>query len=451
MTNKWDTTLHIGFDDTDSLKGNCTTFIATKIIQSISDKVNFLDYPRLIRNNPNVPWKTRGNGAIALTLGVKSQEIEHIVLTAIEIIEKLHQKDSETNPGLVAIVGDIPEEITDFSIKALKDVISISKAKHFAEQYCSYYHIIGNGRGLIGAIAAIGNSLDPKKEDFSYEILSYRVQTSIGKKRQIDSESVVLMDKKLSPLVFNNIDEETGKVLITPAGSDPVLYGIRGENPEILLQAYQLVKVSEPIDSFCIFRTNQGTDQHFSHSGSEIRNYNVFKGLISVIEKPKILTGGHLIFKGKLGESNQIVDVAAFEPSKKFRNVIRELLPGDKLIAYGGIRYKHEFESYTIQLEKCEIILVSDQFKEESPFCPKCNKRLTSAGKNKGHKCKKCGYKNANLKKIKTPIKRELIEGLYIPPAQAQRHLVKPFRRYNLPKKNKVEITQNWYRSYSKE
>ncbi len=451
MTKKWDTTLHIGFDDTDSLKGNCTTYIATKIISRISTKVNFLDYPRLIRNNPNVPWKTRGNGAIALTLGVNNEEIKYIVSTAIEIIDNIHQQDPETNPGFVAIVGDIPEEIIDFSIIALKDVISISKAKYFAEHYCSYYHIIGNGRGLIGAIAAIGNSLNPKIEDFSYELLSYRVPSSIGKKRQVDSESVVFMDKELSPLVFNNIDEESGKVLIAPAGKDPVLYGVRGENPEVLLKAFELIQVTEPIDSFCIFRTNQGTDQHFSHSGSNIRNYNVFRGTISVIEEPRILAGGHLIFKGKLEESDQIVDLAAFEPSKKFRDVIRKLLPGDKLVAYGGIRYKHEFGTYTIQLEKCEIILVSEQFKEESPFCPKCEKRLMSAGKNKGHKCKKCGYKNPHIEKTKTPIKRDLVEGLYIPPAQAQRHLVKPFRRYNLPKKKEVKIIENWYRSYAKD
>ena len=451
MTKKWDTTLHIGFDDTDSLKGSCTTYIATKVIDRISDKVSFLDYPRLIRNNPNVPWKTRGNGAIALTLGINDEDIDDIVSTTIEVIVNLHQHDSETNPGFAAIVGNIPEEISDFSIIALKDVISISKAKRIAQKYCSYHHTIGNGRGLIGAIAAIGNRLDPKTEDFSYELLSYRVPASIGKKRQVDPESVFLMDKKLSPLVFNNIDEETGKMLITPTGKDPVLYGIRGEKPEILLQALELVQITEPIDSFCIFRTNQGTDQHFSHSGSVIRNFNVFKGEISVVEEPRILAGGHLIFKGKLEESGQTVDLAAFEPSKKFRDVIRKLLPEDRLIAYGGIRYKHEFKTFTIQLEKCEITLVSKQFKEESPFCPKCEKRMISAGKDKGYKCRRCGYKSRDIEKIKTPINRDLVEGLYMPPAQAQRHLVKPFLRYSLPKKEEVKIIKNWYKIYSKD
>ena len=68
MTQEREITLHIGFDDTDSLKGSCTTHLATKIIEEISNRVTFLDYPRLIRNNPNVPWKTRGNGAIGLAI-----------------------------------------------------------------------------------------------------------------------------------------------------------------------------------------------------------------------------------------------------------------------------------------------------------------------------------------------------------------------------------------------
>jgi tRNA(Ile2)-agmatinylcytidine synthase len=28
----------------------------------------FIDYPNLIRLNPNAPWKTRGNGAVSLRI-----------------------------------------------------------------------------------------------------------------------------------------------------------------------------------------------------------------------------------------------------------------------------------------------------------------------------------------------------------------------------------------------
>ena len=64
--------LHIGFDDTDSPKAMCTTYLAYKIVNSIKNDVEFLDVPHLIRFNPNIPWKTRGNGAIALSIKTKN-------------------------------------------------------------------------------------------------------------------------------------------------------------------------------------------------------------------------------------------------------------------------------------------------------------------------------------------------------------------------------------------
>ena len=58
------TAMNIGFDDTDSPKGMCTTYLAYKMVDLLhKERVEFLDFPRLIRFNPNIPWKTRGNGA----------------------------------------------------------------------------------------------------------------------------------------------------------------------------------------------------------------------------------------------------------------------------------------------------------------------------------------------------------------------------------------------------
>ena len=60
--------LHIGIDDTDSVKGGCTTWLATEIIRELQE-FDLIGHPRLVRLNPNVPWKTRGNGAVALVFG----------------------------------------------------------------------------------------------------------------------------------------------------------------------------------------------------------------------------------------------------------------------------------------------------------------------------------------------------------------------------------------------
>jgi len=55
-------------DDTDSTKGMCTTYLTSEIMAEFSE-VDMIGYPRLVRLNPNIPWKTRGNGAISLRLG----------------------------------------------------------------------------------------------------------------------------------------------------------------------------------------------------------------------------------------------------------------------------------------------------------------------------------------------------------------------------------------------
>src|SRR6266567_1271700 len=61
--------LWVGVDDTDSLRGMCTTFLATEIVRTATVEIDLIGYPRLVRLNPNIPWKTRGNGAIALRFG----------------------------------------------------------------------------------------------------------------------------------------------------------------------------------------------------------------------------------------------------------------------------------------------------------------------------------------------------------------------------------------------
>jgi tRNA(Ile2)-agmatinylcytidine synthase len=52
-----------------------------------------------------------------------------------------------------------------------------------------------NRRGLIGALAAIGGTLE---EDHTYELLTYRVSENRGKKRLINNESVRKVEETLS-------------------------------------------------------------------------------------------------------------------------------------------------------------------------------------------------------------------------------------------------------------
>lgn len=99
-------------------------------------------------------------------------------------------------------------------------------------------------------------------DDFTYELLTYRIPKNYGSKRQIDYESVYNMDRQTFPDTFENIDYEEKYVAIEPKTSCPVLYGIRSNTPDVLLKAKNMVKVNEEIQDYCIFKTNQHTDMH---------------------------------------------------------------------------------------------------------------------------------------------------------------------------------------------
>jgi len=56
----------VGIDDTDSRKGMCTTYLAVIAMERIEEEVGkVIGLPRLIRLNPTIPYKTRGNGAVS--------------------------------------------------------------------------------------------------------------------------------------------------------------------------------------------------------------------------------------------------------------------------------------------------------------------------------------------------------------------------------------------------
>ncbi len=114
-------------------------------------------------------------------------------------------------------------------------------------------------RGIIGALAAIGETLEG---DYTYELIAYRTPENLGTKRRVDEASIFEMDKLTLPYTFNNVDSEKNRVIITPRGPDPILFGIRGESAEIVKKAFEIVKPLEPVERWVIFRSNQGTDAH---------------------------------------------------------------------------------------------------------------------------------------------------------------------------------------------
>jgi len=172
--------LNIGFDDTDSPTGMCTTFLAYKIVDLLQkQKTEFLDFPKLIRFNPNIPWKTRGNGAVSLK--IKTRNPSKIKNQIKNLVSKYSDTKNGANPGLVFFENDsIPSEFTKFSNLALWQLINRNSAKKFIQKNNLDFFYEGNGQGLVGAISAIGYDF----HDHTLELLSYRKKRKFGKKRK---------------------------------------------------------------------------------------------------------------------------------------------------------------------------------------------------------------------------------------------------------------------------
>ena len=425
--------LNVGIDDTDSPKSGCTThlgyLISLKLKRIYGDRV-FADYPYLVRLNPNIPWKTRGNGAVALKINIESESLIDSIKNVIinEFIEYNRQHHPTKHPALVFVYGKVGGEIVKFYYKALRDVVTMDLLREIVRNNnIEYYTLSGQlERGLIGAIAAIGVDFT---NDFTFELIAYRSKDYTGsRKRLIDTESVLRMDREVKT-TFLNVDYETKRILITPHGPDPVLFGVRGVNPADLVRALNYIKTYEPIAGWIIYKSNQATDAHltFKHKISSVRPYQsvIVEGTVS--SKPRRIPGGHVVFT--ISDSSGSIDCIAYEQTGKLRNVVSQLTIGDKVRVYGGVRPASSKHGLTINIEKIEILELTQLLKYINPKCPVCNKTMKSAGRGKGYKCPKCGYRSTKVEKVKIVVKREIKPGVYYPPLRAFKHLMKPPKR----------------------
>jgi tRNA(Ile2)-agmatinylcytidine synthase len=419
------TEFHIGIDDTDSEKGGCTTYTATVLFQDLLSRgFKPADFPWLVRLNPNIPWKTRGNGALAVHFFVEEDRIEDVKHIAIETVEKTTIASTRgTDPALAFLKGQVPRTLREYSTRALHDVLTVREARAAATRAGAEHHALMGVRGLIGSLAAIGADLDSVEHTF--EIIAYRVRENLGAPRKIDRESVKLMNAKYEDRTFNNLDPESGRVLLSPHGLDPVLLGIRGYGPQDVLTAFNEVQLCEEVERIMIFRTNQGTDAHLGKPRRAIDLKPHQSGALTgrVDEVPRVLRGGHVIFR--LRDDSGLLDCAVYRPTGPLGTAARDLLPGDRVRVCGGVRGRRE-GTPTLNAEKLEVLHLVEKIKVANPMCSDCGGRCESMGRGQGLRCKKCGQRNENAVKIQLRQKRDLRSTIYVPPPRARRHLTMP-------------------------
>jgi len=423
--------LYLSIDDTDSARlGMCTTFMATMIIEKLLAsriEVGLWDYPRLVRLNPQVPNKTRGNGALAIPLFLPAGKETGVFEIAKALLrQKSALEDPSTHPGLALMTGpDVPKQVKLFYERCLHDIVSKEEAIELASSEGIQTWGLKKGLGVIGALAALGADFS---SDQTFELIAYRDPDDHTRARNVEESLVLRIDREVQGAFFN-YDYENHKVCIAPSSPGPVLFGLRGETDRDVRRAYAiLAEEGQPVAT--LFRSNQHTDSHIEEvpdlAHARPLSSVTARGVVS--EAPRDIRGGHVIFKIR-DEGGQI-DCAAYEPTKGFRKVIRRLIPGDEVRVFGSVRPPGPGHGKTINLEKIQIISLL-RTRKGKPRCPLCGATLTSMGREGGYKCRRrgCGFRDRKLTEPEVRIERNLEERFYEPPPVAWRHLYKPLRR----------------------
>jgi len=388
----------------------CTTYLGAVLIRRLLARGHRLKEARLVRLNPNVPWKTRGNAAIAIGAeGDPGDAFE----TACRCVEDLADLPAEgTEPG-VAVSERRPP--VWFYEKALRSFCGQEEAVGLLEDAGALYRGWKGGRGLIGATAAIASDLP----DSTWELLVYREPGLWTTPRTIDRQSFFLADAATAPRTWDTVDRENDIVVCSPHTPDPVLFGIRGESPLAVSRARTLIRTESP-GMEQVYLTNQGTDGHLDEAdGGDLVEGHSYRVRVIVTGKAETGRGGHVSLPARYGD--RVLRCMAFEPTKGFRDVVRALVAGDLVEACGS------YKGGSLNLEKIRLIEAALAVEEIPPRCTTCGKRMTSAGHLKGYKCRRCGSRAKEGEVQESP--REIRAGWYEVPPSARRHLAKPLVR----------------------
>lgn len=432
-------TLFIGVDDTDSPTGMCTTYLLTEIISELEFPVLF-GYPRLVRLNPNIPWKTRGNGALSLSIygerssAFKIGEIDgreilcssspspdtcdasEVLRRVSNVVERLAELDGDNTNPAVAVSGKRP--VQGFYWEAVSGVVSLDSAMNALNSAGGVHRSWKNGRGLIGATASI--AWVPR--DRTFEVITYRRREKWGTTRRIGNESVSGLSHNF-PSTFSNYDSTNRHSCISPSSPCPVLFGIRGDDPSVLEAAMMSVEAEEK-DRWLVFESNQGTDDHIIRPSGSLEPYRSYYLEGTVGSSPVTIRGGHVFFK--LTTEHGEVTCAAFEETKELRSIVTKLIPGDRLSVWGSL--KPGDSGYSFNLEKMEVSALEDRrVKVANPKCAVCGKPMHSAGRGAGYRCRACHTRSDQP--IYRSVSRDLQEGLYGVAMGSRRHLAMPPER----------------------
>lgn len=418
----------LALDDTDGQSGGCTTYVMTRIIGESG--LDVIGFPRLVRLNPNIPHKTRGNAALSVSLGRGTGERkkigefngtpiysfntgsdpgnpDEILAASWKIVEsEAKLEDERTNPGLI-VADSTPSQ--DHYFSALREVVSVDDVKSYLQETDVKHAFAKNGRGLIGALAAL--SWVPSSR--TYELLAYRYPRAT--RYDLATKLKAAQFAESIPDTFNNIDLKKKHAAIFPSPSTPIQYGIRGKEYPGLLDVPSRMRDLFGIsyDAYLIFESNQATDEQYIQSPDKLKNLSSYDLVARVSTNPSHITGGHWFFE--INYAGSRYNVAVFEPTKSMRHLIPDLKAGDIVRIWASMK------DSTLNLEKAVVLNRARVFERKNPLCSACGKRMGNHGLH-DYRCASCGTRS-ELPEYQEVL-RKISHNSYESPVSSRRHLV---------------------------
>jgi tRNA(Ile2)-agmatinylcytidine synthase len=426
----------VGIDDTDSREaGMCTTYAAALVAERLRERDHHVERVCLVRLNPAVEHKTRGNAALAVHTDAPVDTAFGVARALVD--DHAVVDDPRTNPGVVALGTDplaAPTAAAAITGRAVGTYVA-RRAVHrvldrLADAVPVRHEGWGDGQGLVGALAAVGawRAWDESDRRPTHERIVYRPRERWGTEREVDTGSVFAAADRDYPTVWDTVDHGEREAVCVPHTPGPVLYGIRGDDPRACERVAATID-AEPAERALTFVTNQGTDAHLREAPVRAvvddRSYR----LDAVVDSsPETRRGGHVFCELRAPDADTDTDTdadatlscAAFEPTKRFRDRVRALRVGDRVTVCG------EVSDRTLKLEK---FAVRELVRTErvTPDCPSCDRSMSSAGRGQGYRCRDCGTSAPG--KVARPVERSLERGWYEVPPCARRHIAKPLVR----------------------
>ncbi|MFC3477558.1 tRNA(Ile)(2)-agmatinylcytidine synthase [Halobacterium litoreum] len=406
----------VALDDTDSReRGMCTTYAAHLVAERLRSRGANVERVLLVRLNPAVEYKTRGNAALAVHADVDPAVALEVATDVVG--ETAETDDPRTNPGVVvAHEADAPPAVAAFAERAMRELLDSGEAESLAAAHGYDTASWGEGRGVVGALAAVGAWA--AFDDWTYEHIDYRHPDRWGTARDVDADSVFAVADAAYPEVWDTVDRVERETVCVPHTPCPILYGIRGDDAGAVSGVAADID-SESVYASELFVTNQGTDAHLRDAAlADVADGRGYRVDAAVASDPETYRGGHVFVD--IEADGDSLRCAAFEPTKRFRDRVRALRPGDRVTVCG------EVSDGTLKLEKFAVReLVTTE--RVTPTCPDCGTRMESAGADQGYRCRDCSTSAPG--KTERALDRDLEVGWYEVPPCARRHVAQPLIR----------------------